>query len=274
MSQTIEASETREPNDPRDPGEAVRQAVLRSMVEGIVIHDAKGVIIYANPAAEQILGLTLDELMGRTSMDERWKAVKLNGAELAGEEHPAMIVLRTGRSQKGVTIGVAGPRGSRRWLKVNAEPVWSGTPRALSHVVATFEDVTEPLERERALRESEARLQVALELGGAATWELDVAEQTFHASRTLNQFFGRKVDYQALTDFWSIFHPDDLEEVKAAWKAHLKGGPPMDVEHRIEHRNGTTRWVRAYSMVVGWDQGKPSRFIGFFKEVPREPEEQ
>ncbi|MDZ7820879.1 MAG: PAS domain S-box protein [Candidatus Marinimicrobia bacterium] len=49
--------------------------LFETMSQGVVYQDAKGKIFSANPAAQRVLSLTLDQMKGRTSVDARWKAV-------------------------------------------------------------------------------------------------------------------------------------------------------------------------------------------------------
>ena len=50
--------------------------LFHTMAEGVVYQNAAGGIISANPAAERILGLSVDQMDGRTSADPCWKAIR------------------------------------------------------------------------------------------------------------------------------------------------------------------------------------------------------
>src|SRR5512137_2426730 len=67
------------------------RTLFETMVQGVVYQDAEGRITSANPAAERILGLALDQMQGRTSLDPRWKAIHADGSDFPGETHPAMV---------------------------------------------------------------------------------------------------------------------------------------------------------------------------------------
>jgi PAS domain S-box-containing protein len=43
--------------------------VIVALTEGIVVHDAEAAILTCNAAAEEILGLTRDQMSGRSSLD-------------------------------------------------------------------------------------------------------------------------------------------------------------------------------------------------------------
>ena len=130
------------------------ELALAALSEGVVLHLASGEIAACNPAAERILGLTQDQMMGRTSIDPRWRAVHEDGSAFLGASHPAMVTLRTGEPLRGVIMGIHWPDGSLRWISVNSQPV-PGPGGLLSAVVATFADVTERKALEEARRRDE-----------------------------------------------------------------------------------------------------------------------
>jgi PAS domain-containing protein len=61
------------------------RTLFQTMAQGVVFQDADGKIVSANPAAERILGLSLDQLQGRTSVDPRWRAIHEDGSDFPGE---------------------------------------------------------------------------------------------------------------------------------------------------------------------------------------------
>jgi len=126
--------------------------LFQHVLHGIVVQDASGGIISANPAAERILGLSLARLQGRTSSDARWQAIHEDGSPFPGERHPAMVALATGRPVDGVIMGLRHPdRGDLRWISIAAAPLFlPGAPRPFQ-VITTFEDVTERQRNHQAL---------------------------------------------------------------------------------------------------------------------------
>src|SRR6187549_3037790 len=64
------------------------QSAVRATSEGIVVHAPDGSIRMANPSAEKILGLTLDQLTGRSAVDPRWQLVRADGSALPPAEIP------------------------------------------------------------------------------------------------------------------------------------------------------------------------------------------
>lgn len=134
--------------------EIVYTRLFDSVSFGIVCHESTGAIISANPAASVILGLTNDQLLGKTSRDPRWKAINEQGEELLPEEHPAMISLQKGIAVENQIIAVYIPENNTyRWIKVSSYPFFkpngNGEP---AFVYALFEDITAEKSRNEKLR--------------------------------------------------------------------------------------------------------------------------
>jgi two-component system CheB/CheR fusion protein len=126
------------------------------MVIGVVYQDQKGNIISANPAAEEILGLSLDQMQGRKSIDSRWKSVHADGSPFPGDEHPAMIALKTGEKVTDVIMGVHNPlKDDTTWINICAIPIFKENSKVPFQVYATFQDITVEKQTYKDLQNSE-----------------------------------------------------------------------------------------------------------------------
>lgn len=121
--------------------EETYRTLFETVPQGIVYQDADGRITAANGAAQRILGLTLQQMQGLTSLDPRWHAVHEDGSDFPGDEHPAMLALRTGQPVLDVVMGVARPDGSQVWIQINATPMFAHGQ--LTQVYSTIEDITQ-----------------------------------------------------------------------------------------------------------------------------------
>ena len=134
-----------------------------TMLQGVVHQDAQGRIIAMNPAAQRILGRTREQFLGSCSLQEEEHCIRENGAAFPGKDHPAMVALRTGRPVRGVIMGVFNPElGARRWIGIDAVPVFRPGETAPSEVYTVFGDFTERRQAQEELRLSTERFQVAL----------------------------------------------------------------------------------------------------------------
>jgi signal transduction histidine kinase len=82
-------------------------------------------------------------MMGRSSIDPRWSAIREDGSAFPGDEHPAMLTLRTGKAYMQVIMGIQKPNEMTNWISINTSPIFLSDDEKPDAVVATFHDVTE-----------------------------------------------------------------------------------------------------------------------------------
>lgn len=156
----------------RESAERYR-GVVAALAEGVVVHDAQGRIIACNPSAERILGLTVDQLMGRTPMDSGWQAIHPDGRPFEDELRPPTVTLRTGRPCTEVVMGVRRPTGELRWLSINTQALLGPQGTHPYGVVGSFQDITERRRAEQALLETQSELEHRVQERTARIQELE-----------------------------------------------------------------------------------------------------
>ncbi len=118
--------------------------LFETMAQGVLYQDVNGKIMAANPAAEKILGLTIDQLIERTCIDPRWRSTHEDGTDFPGETHPAMVALQTGKPVMNISMGVFNStEGRYRWILINAIPQFKPDEDRPYQVYTTFTDITE-----------------------------------------------------------------------------------------------------------------------------------
>ncbi len=143
-------------------------AVVSSMRDGVVVHDASGAIVSSNPSAERILGLHSDQLMGRAPGTGPWIAVRADGTPWPPESHPALAAIRSGQAQPRALMGVKVGDSALRWLSVSAEPLMRAGDTAPHGAVAVFSDVTEDRLAQERLQEARKLEAIGQLAGGIA----------------------------------------------------------------------------------------------------------
>lgn len=126
----------------RESQEQLR-ALFEGMQEGVTLQDSDSKIIAANSAAFEILGLTKDQLEGRTSLDPSWRCVHEDGSPFPGETHPSLVSLQTGRPVTNVIMGVHSSTRPLAWISINARPLWKENATRPHAVIVTFRDITD-----------------------------------------------------------------------------------------------------------------------------------
>ena len=222
--------------------------IFHSVSEGLTLQRVNDEIVDCNPAAERILGLTRRQLLGLDSLDPRWRSVDLNGEPLAGDDHPTMVVSRTNRPVRGYLMGVQRGAGGQVWLSVNAEPI-RNRDGIVTHVVASFTDVTAQRLAEEESRRANERLQAAVVASRIVWWEWQVVSGDFTVSA-----FGQPciLGYAAeqMADIngrrWlELTHPEDRPAVEKSLADALAGRiDPWVSTHRLLTADGSWRWVR------------------------------
>jgi PAS domain S-box-containing protein len=156
-------------NGAKDAGHAdlstadAHRVLYDTMPQGVVWQNATGEIVDANAAAQSILGLTLDEIRKRTSIDPRWRAMHEDGSDFPGTTHPAMVVLETGEEVRNAIMGVFDPRRDEvRWISVDAIPCFESSSSRPASVFSVFSDITG---RKQIEHEREALLDVLSLIG-------------------------------------------------------------------------------------------------------------
>lgn len=122
--------------------EARFKALTDGLDVGVIIHGPDTEILFANPRAEELLGLSADQLRGKTSFDPRWRALRDDGTDFPPGERPTATAFQTRAPVRGVVVGIHRPEvNDRVWLLVSAIPQLD-PGGGIRQVVATFMDIT------------------------------------------------------------------------------------------------------------------------------------
>jgi two-component system, cell cycle sensor histidine kinase and response regulator CckA len=142
--------------------------LLEKLNVGVLVQGPSAEILLSNPMALELLGLTEDQLLGRSSFDPTWNVIHEDGSEFPGSTHPVPTAIATRSPVRNVVMGVARPtRGDRVWLLVNAEPQLDAAG-AVIRVVCTFTDVTARKALEASLFEAKKMESIGRLAGGVA----------------------------------------------------------------------------------------------------------
>ncbi len=120
------------------------RSLYETMSQGVLYQEPDGKIISANPAAEKILDMPIEQMQGRTPKDINWLAIHEDGSDFSEETHPAMVALRTGEKIENVIMGIYAPlSGRQRWLRVTAVPQFTPGSDKPYQVFSTLENISQ-----------------------------------------------------------------------------------------------------------------------------------
>jgi PAS domain S-box-containing protein len=129
------------------------QWLVDELPVGAVMHGPRCEILRSNAKAIELLGLTEDQLLGRTSFDPQWNVIHEDGSPFPGSTHPAPQAIANRQPVRNVVMGVFRPTAQERvWLLVNAHPQFN-PDSSLQQVVVTFSDITERINSRAAMGE-------------------------------------------------------------------------------------------------------------------------
>ena len=231
------------------------QSVVTAMAEGVILQDAASVILACNEAAEQLLGLSADQMMGRTSLDPRWRSIHEDGSPFPGDTHPVPVTLRTGEPQRNVVMGVHKPDGTLTWLSVNSEPLFREGETRPYAAVCTFSDITQRKLVEDALRRSEERYRGIVETTLEGVWMIDLEGTTTFSNRRMAEMLGCTPEELASAKLWDFMADDDRAIVMQQLAERARGIGELH-DFRFRRKDGSFVWTSMATSPITMPDGR------------------
>ncbi len=124
-----------------------------------------------------------------------------------------------------------------------------------------------------ALRDSEARWQVAIESAGDGLWDWDILANRAYYSPQWKRMLGYEVAEigDTLAEWERRVHPDDLAAATERVRSHVEGRTAeYRSEHRLRCKDGTYKWVLDRGRVIArTPDGRATRMIGTHTDISR-----
>lgn len=252
------------------------RSIVAALSEGVVFQDRRGRIIDWNAKAEEILGLSGDQLIGMTPVDSEWHSILEDGTTITGDQHPALVTLRTGKPCAKFIMGLRWKGGDIRWLEINTEPLVREGESEPHAVIASFNDITERKEAEEALQRSEERYALAARFGQTAAWEIVPEDGKIYADENLTALTGMSDEMPVpdLDGLLETLYDEDRDYVMEAMRDCFEGrADNFAVEHRTVKADGSIGWFRDEGFVAS-KPGEKLRIVGTTSEVTQRKEAQ
>jgi len=122
--------------------------------------------------------------------------------------------------------------------------------------------------------DSEARLQLALEAVGMATWDWDIVNDATDYSSRLAPILGLAPGLAHLSnqEFLAIVHPEDRRSFEEAIEQALQGTDEYGLEFRVIWPDGSVHWIASKGLVLRDAAGTPVRMIGVMIDITERKE--
>ncbi|MGM0613384.1 MAG: PAS domain S-box protein, partial [Bacteroidota bacterium] len=214
--------------------------LFENMTQGVVYHDSNGEIFYANSSAANILGLTFDQLYGKTSVDPCWKAIHEDGSDFSGENHPAMASLKTGKPVYNKKMGVFNPqKNDYKWININSIPKFKENQTEPYQVIVTFEDITQRKESEEALKKSEQQFRQLFEQAAIGIFIADAHHNIVDVNEKALSILGYSREEMFHMKARNLIHPDDINKLTPNDNVKkMLSGEVLQTERRYCRKDG------------------------------------
>lgn len=125
----------------RESEERYRELV-NNLDVGIILHDKDTSILFSNPKASKLIGLSNDQIKGKQILNPVWECIKEDNKPLALENYPVIEILNTKKPIKNFIIGIKkNENASFKWLLINGFPVFNNSGE-IAEVVISFIEIT------------------------------------------------------------------------------------------------------------------------------------
>jgi PAS domain S-box-containing protein len=219
-------------------------------------HDSKGMITYVSPSITKVMGYTPDEAMRNykeflTDHEMNKEALKHSEGSLKGKIQPPFLNELYHRD------------GSTRIFYNTELPLFDENGK-VTGVEGIAHDVTESFRTEEELRKQEEMFRLLVETIEEVFWIHDLKQdKLLYISPKYEVLYGRTTEgiLNNPGSFLKSVHPDDIDQVKLAYK-NIAKGTGLDIEYRITDPEGTEKMIWSRSVVILDKRNKPSLSIG------------
>jgi PAS domain S-box-containing protein len=238
------------------------RAVVEAALDCIIAIDRGGRVVEFNPAAERTFGYARAEAVGRDLA-----GLVIPAAHRAAHDAGVARFLATGEARilNRRLTGLPAVRKDGTEFPAELTVVRMGPP-ADPVFVAFLRDITDRQRAEDELRRSERRYRSLVSATSQMVWTA-APDGRFTSVGGGAEFLPDPAD-RASADAWrAITHPDDLDAVRAAWRAAADRGRLFEAELRLRRADGEWRQVETRAVPVLGADGRVEEWVGVTDDV-------
>jgi PAS domain S-box-containing protein len=223
---------------------------------------------FVTEAVNRALIENFESRMGQTAADFLGKDMSqlLDATGLSAEEIKARRQVYRQAAEESTILRFETPSTELRdALEVSLYPVMDQEGNC-SHLLWNGRNISKRIKAEAARRESEARYALVTEAIHEGIFDWNIVTDVYYLSPRYKEILGYRDDElpNAPDSFFGRIHPDDrarMTEAQQRYSQELDQDRFID-ELRLEHRDGTYRWVVSRGRIVRTEKGEPIRIVG------------
>lgn len=243
--------------------------LLENFCIGVVVHNSASEVIFANQAALDLLGLTLDQIRGKTATDPRWKFIREDFSNILVEDFPVQLVLSSKKPIKDIVIGIIRPdQNNPVWALCNGSPVFDENGN-LKDVIINFTDISDRKRISQELVEVADKLRMAYEISNIGVWNWNIESDAITWSKEMYQIAGLDSNKPApsFSNQKLMYSPKCWSELQSVISNTLKTGDPYEFELELILPDGTHRNILAFGGVKRDFFGKITDLYGTTQDI-------
>ncbi len=214
-----------------------------------VVADERFARLYGVDPARAKAGAPIAEFFAHMHPDDR-----------ARVEADVQQAMRTGMRFNSV-YRLVQPDGAVRWVEAEGHCMRDAQGQPLNFPGVSF-DVTERIQTEAALRESEAQFHMFAQAMPNQVWSATPEGQLDWFNEQTFRYSGKGYDDLAGERWAAIVHPDDVQAAALLWRDALESGGIYETQFRIRRADGIYRWHVTRAMPIHDTGGKVIRWVG------------
>lgn len=157
--------------------------------------------------------------------------------------------------------------GEYRWVSDQGMPRYDAKGTFAGYV-GSCTDVSELINKDAALHESEERMRLAADAANLGIWEWDLSKGEIWATNAPRALLGWPASGKiTLEDFISTVHSDDRTGIRQAIDNAIHKDQDLDCEYRLVLPDGIVRWMSARGSMHFDVHGQPARFLGISIDI-------
>ncbi len=239
------------------------ELLLQAPVALVVFAGRDNIIEFVNDLFLPIAGLSREELLYQPAFKvmpmaasqgfaELLERIRATGEPLQLKEHET-IIDRNGRQEL-------------FWLNISYQPIREPDGQ-VDRVMIMVTDVSEQVLSRRRLESGERQMSSLANAMPQLVWISEPSGRVTYYNERVSDFTGAVRLPDGSWSWEGLLHPDDIGPTSKAWAEAVASGNMYQMEHRVQVKDGTYRWLLSRGVPMRDDEGKIIRWYGTATDI-------